>query len=74
MKWFLVLGAVVVVGAIMQASDRETLRKAHERGLECHVKGGWRTVPTSKIVDFDGERWYFTNGSARRCKVKDIQK
>ena len=43
--------------------------KSGELSLACHMKDGFQIIEPEKVVDFDGGRWFFTNGSATKCSL-----
>lgn len=72
-----IISAVLLVAALAimwatSVNDRKTLELATsgKAVLYCLMSDGWRQIPADKIKAFDGERWVFTNGSARQCEVK----
>lgn len=70
----LILAVVAVVAIVfLWRTDIETQVKNGTKTLRCQFDDGWRTVPANRVQGFDGARWYFDNGSASRCTVKDIQ-
>ena len=44
--------------------------------LQCLFKDGYRVVPKSKIIAYDGksDTWAFVNGWAKNCEVIDTSK
>lgn len=65
------IALIILLAWIADAPEREMLAKVKsgEMQLRCHFKDGWRVVDPSKVKDFYGTTWIFTNGSASRCEV-----
>ena len=62
--------ALVVSWALDAQANAVLDRVKSGAPLHCYMQDGWRQIPADKIKVFDGERWVFTNGSARQCEVK----
>lgn len=71
--FFGILIAVFLLMAVwvLDAPERELLASVQsgEAQLSCLFQDGWRAVEPSKVKDFFGNTWVFTNGSAKRCEV-----
>lgn len=67
----LIIAFFILLAWLVDAPEREMLAKVQsgEMQLRCLFKDGWRVVEPSKVKDFYGTTWIFTNGSASRCEV-----
>lgn len=67
----LVIAILACTAWMLDAPERELLAKVQggEAQLSCLFQDGWRAVDPSKVKDFFGNTWVFTNGSATRCEV-----
>lgn len=76
----IIMAALVAAAlAIMWAAsgnDRKTLELATSGKVDlyCFMSDGWRQIDADKITDFSDGRWYFVNGSAKRCKLTGVNK
>lgn len=69
------LGGLLVVAGLITANwfDGKPYRDFINNPkveLYCQFVDGERQVPRSKITDFYDGVWYFDNGSATRCEVR----
>ena len=53
------------------AGDRQALAEVQSgnAALVCELVTGTQQVEKSSVLSFDGERWFFKNGSAKNCLV-----
>lgn len=70
----LVIAILAFTAWLLDAPERNLLAKVQsgEAQLSCLFRDGWRVVEPSKVKDFFGSTWVFTNGSATRCKTLEI--
>lgn len=79
MKIIMAVLVAATIAAIMWATnsnDRKTLELATSGKVDlyCFMSDGWRQIDADKITDFSDGRWYFVNGSAKRCKLTGVNK
>lgn len=65
--------AVALVAVVLGITSCSIERRALERvqtgevQLICNDK----VIEPSLVVDYDGDRWYFTNGSMKNCELRN---
>ncbi len=75
-KIIIVFGSLIIVASLLAYVAIDEVKmvndvKSGALSLECDIQGkGSVVIPPSRVKDFDGERWYFDNGSAVSCAVK----
>lgn len=70
---FVVCASALTLAWLIDKPERELLAQVQngERVLHCHFQDGWRQIESAKITDFSDGQWYFTNGSAVQCEVRN---
>lgn len=60
---------MVVLGITSCSIERRALERVQtgEVQLICND----RVIEPSLVVDYDGDRWYFTNGSMKNCELRN---
>lgn len=69
---FSLLSILTVVGLYLtysEDSSRLTEVLDGELTLVCHIGDDYIEVDPSKVTDYSGGRWFFTNGSATQCRT-----
>lgn len=69
----LILMSVVSIWILTAQDSMIMLRvKSGDHVLTCDFNDGSRVVSPDKIEGYSDGRWYFTNGSATRCKLTGV--